>query len=176
MKISAFSLMVTLLCHFQKTPPTSANSLWTLVSAPTDLPPPLAPGPAVDPDVRLVTFTIPPTLSPAPAPTSLTPSLCNAFYIGETHRSLSDGMNRHQFTTTVSNPDLPVAIRTQSHQIPFQKCWSVRVSYTNYLTPPQTTPAVSLKLHTNLSSNHDTTPVSISVNPPPTFHPCLSGI
>ena len=40
------------------------------------------------------------------------------------------------------------------------------VSYTNYLTPPQTTSAVSLKLHTNLFSNHDTTPVSISVNPP----------
>ena len=39
------------------------------------------------------------------------------------------------------------------------------VSYTNYLTPPQTTSAASLKLHTNLSSNHDTTPVSISVNP-----------
>ena len=48
------------------------------------------------------------------------------------------------------------------------------VSYTNYLTPPQTTSAVSLKLHTNLSSNHDTTPVSISVNPP-TFHPRLGG-
>ena len=40
------------------------------------------------------------------------------------------------------------------------------VLYTNYLTPPQTTSAVSLKLHTNLSSNYDTTPVSISVNPP----------
>ena len=40
------------------------------------------------------------------------------------------------------------------------------VSYTNYLTPPQTTSAISLKLHTNLSSNHDTTPVSISINPP----------
>ena len=35
---------------------------------------------------------------------------CNAFYIGETRRSLSDRMNGHQFTTTVSNPDLPVAI------------------------------------------------------------------
>ena len=40
------------------------------------------------------------------------------------------------------------------------------VSYTNYLTPPQTTSTTSLKLHTNLSSNHDTIPVSISVNPP----------
>ena len=40
------------------------------------------------------------------------------------------------------------------------------VSYTNYLTPPLTTSAVSLKLHTNLSFNHNTTPVSISVNPP----------
>ena len=50
---------------------------------------------------------------------------CNAFYIGETSRFLSDRMNGHWFTTTVSNPDLPVAIHTQSHQIPFQKCWSV---------------------------------------------------
>ena len=52
---------------------------------------------------------------------------CNAFYIGETHHSLSDRMNGHQFTTMVSSPDLPVAIHTQSHQIPFQECWSVRV-------------------------------------------------
>ena len=52
---------------------------------------------------------------------------CNAFYIGETPCSLSDHMNGHRFTTTVSNPDLPVAIHTQSHQIPFQKCWSVSV-------------------------------------------------
>ena len=52
---------------------------------------------------------------------------CNAFYIGETHRSLSDHMNGHRVTTTVLNPDLPVAIHTQSHQIPFQKCWSVSV-------------------------------------------------
>ena len=32
------------------------------------------------------------------------------------------------------------------------------VSNTNYLTPPQTTSAASLKLHTNLSSNPDTPP------------------
>ena len=36
------------------------------------------------------------------------------------------------------------------------------VSYTNYLTPPQTTSATNLKLHTN----PDTPPVSTSVNPP----------
>ena len=52
---------------------------------------------------------------------------CNAFYIGDTHRSLSDCMNGHWFTTAVSNPDLRVAIHTKSHQIPFQKCWSVSV-------------------------------------------------
>ena len=49
---------------------------------------------------------------------------CNAFYIGETCHSLYDHMNGHWFTTTVSNPDLPVAIHNQSHQIPFQECWS----------------------------------------------------
>ena len=54
-------------------------------------------------------------------------SECNAFYIGETRRSLSDCMNGHRFTTTVSNPDLPVAIHTQFHQIPFQECWSIIV-------------------------------------------------
>ena len=52
---------------------------------------------------------------------------CNAFYIGETRHSLSDCMNGHRFTTMVSNPDLPVAIHTQSHQISFQECWSVSV-------------------------------------------------
>ena len=35
-------------------------------------------------------------------------------------------MNRHRFTTTVLNPDLPVTIHTQSHQIPCQECWSVK--------------------------------------------------
>ena len=40
------------------------------------------------------------------------------------------------------------------------------VWYTNYLTPPQTTSAANLKLHTNLSSNPDTSPVSKSFNPP----------
>ena len=40
------------------------------------------------------------------------------------------------------------------------------VSCTNYLIPPQTTSAINLKLHTNLSSNPDTPPVSTSVNPP----------
>ena len=49
---------------------------------------------------------------------------CNAFYIGETCHSSSDRMNGHRFTTTASNPDLPVAIHTQSHQIPLQVCWS----------------------------------------------------
>ena len=36
----------------------------------------------------------------------------NAAQIGETRCSLSDRMNGHCFTTTVSNPDLPVAIHT----------------------------------------------------------------
>ena len=49
-------------------------------------------------------------------------NVCEAFYIGETHR-----MNGHRFTTTVPNSDLPVVIHTQSHQIPFQDCWSVSI-------------------------------------------------
>ena len=87
---------------------------------------------------------------------------CNAFYIGETRRSLSDRMNGHQFTTTVSNPDLPVAIHTQAH---LPENADLLMSYTNYLIPPQITSAANLKLHTNLSSNPDTPPVSTSVNP-----------
>ena len=43
------------------------------------------------------------------------------------------------------------------------------VSYTNYLTPPQTTFAASLKQHTNLSFNHVTPPVSTPSYPPPSF-------
>ena len=52
---------------------------------------------------------------------------CNAFYIGVIHLSFSDHMIDLLFTITVSNPDLSVAIHTQSHQIPFQECWSVSV-------------------------------------------------
>ena len=36
-------------------------------------------------------------------------------------------MNGHRFTTTSLDTDLPVAIYTQSHQIPFQECWTVSV-------------------------------------------------
>ena len=43
------------------------------------------------------------------------------------------------------------------------------VSYTNYLTPPQTTSTTNLKLHTNSSSNHVRPPDSTSFNPPK-FH------
>ena len=44
---------------------------------------------------------------------------------GLENQALSDHMNGHRFTTTVSNSDIPVAIHTQSHQIPFQDSWSV---------------------------------------------------
>ena len=106
---------------------------------------PLAPDHAVDPGARSAPFTIPLTLSPAPVTTTLTPITtqldcksmnlnyhlqcieCNAFYTGETCRSLFDHMNGHHFTTTVSNPDLSVAIHTQFHQIPFQDCRSITV-------------------------------------------------
>ena len=54
---------------------------------------------------------------------------CKAFYIGETCHSVCDCINGHCFTTTVSNPDLPVAIHIKSHQIPFQGCWSVQIIY-----------------------------------------------
>ena len=90
---------------------------------------------------------------------------CNAFYFGETHRSLSNHMNEHQFTTMVSNPDLPVAIHTQSQQIPFQECWSVSVIHK---LPDSISDHIRHQFETayHLSSNPDTPPVSTSVNPP----------
>ena len=69
---------------------------------------------------------------------------CNAFYIGETSHSLFDRMNGHRFTTTVSNPDLPVAIHTQFHKIPFQECWSVSVIQ----KLPDSTPDLPVAIHT----------------------------
>ena len=106
-------------------------------------PPPQAPDLAIDPDARPVLFTIPPAPLPAPAVTysisthadcksmnliyQLQCTECNAFYIAETRCSLLDCTKCHQFTTTVLNPHLPVAIHTQSYQIPFQECWSVSV-------------------------------------------------
>ena len=52
---------------------------------------------------------------------------CKAFYIGETGQMLSKRVNRQHSTCTVMNSDLQVPIHTQSHQLPFQECWSVRV-------------------------------------------------
>ena len=52
---------------------------------------------------------------------------CEAFYIVETGQMLSKRVNGHFSTYTVTNSDLPVPIHTQSPQIPFQECWSVRV-------------------------------------------------
>ena len=52
---------------------------------------------------------------------------CNAFYIGETGQMLSKHVNGHRSTCKVMNSDLPVPIHTQSHQLPFQEYWSVRV-------------------------------------------------
>ena len=85
-------------------------------------------------------------------------------------------MNGYRFTTTVSNTltDQPVAIHTQSHQIPFQECWSVSIIHKLPNSTP-TTSATNLKLHTNSSSNHDTPQDSTFVNPHPVFHPCPSG-
>ena len=56
-------------------------------------------------------------------------NICKAFYIGETCRSLSLSLTAWMDTVSplVLNPDLLVAIHTQSHQIPFQDCWSVSV-------------------------------------------------
>ena len=49
---------------------------------------------------------------------------------------LSKCVNGHCSTCTVANSDLPVPIHTQSHQLPFQECLSVRVIH----KLPDTTP------------------------------------
>ena len=90
---------------------------------------------------------------------------CNAFYLGETSNS---------FQTVGMDTSSPPQHWTQTYQMPstynptrsLSKNAGLLVSYTNYLTPPQTTSVASLKLNTNLSSNPNTTPVSTSVNPP----------
>ena len=96
---------------------------------------------------------------------------CNFFYIGETRHSLSDCMNGHHFTTTVSNPDLPVAI-TPNPTRSLSRNAGLLVSYTNSQTPPLTAFASNLKQHINSSSNHVTPLISTSVNPPlpPSLH------
>ena len=58
------------------------------------------------------------------------------FTLEKPHYSVSEHMNGHRFITTVSNPDLPVAIHIQSHRISFQECWSVSV----ILKLPNSTP------------------------------------
>ena len=89
---------------------------------------------------------------------------CNAFYIEETRRSLSNHMNGHWFTTMVSNPDLPVAIHIQSHQIPFQECWSVKYhTGTTRLHPRQHPPPIWNCIPTRPPI--PTHPVSTSINP-----------
>ena len=82
--------------------------------------------------------------------------VCKAFYIGETRRSLS----LTAWMDTVS----PLQFWTQTYQLlsilnPIRfyfKIAGLLAPYTNYLIPPLTTFATSLKSHTNLSSNHVT--------------------
>ena len=75
-------------------------------------------------------------------------------------------MNGHHFNTTVSNPDLPVVIHTQSHQIPFQECWYVSVIY-KLPNSNLTTFTASLKQRTNSSYNHVTPLDSTYIKPHP---------
>ena len=94
----------------------------------------------------------------------------NAFHIGEACHSLSNHMNGHRFTTTVLNPDPPVAIHIPSSPDSLNKIADLLASYTNYLIPPLTTFAVNLKLYTNLFS------IQVILRSltcyPHLFHPC----
>ena len=78
------------------------------------------------------------------------------------------------FPTVWMDTGSPPQYRTQNYQLlstlnptrSLSRNAGLLVSYTNYLTTPHTTSTANLKLHTNLSSNPDTPPVSTPVNPP----------
>ena len=88
---------------------------------------------------------------------------CNVFYIGETRHSLSDHMNGHHFTFTVS----PRLASCHSQTIPPDFFPRMLVFSVIHKLPDftLTTFATYLKLHTNSSSNHVTLQDSTSVNP-----------
>ena len=52
---------------------------------------------------------------------------------------LSKLVNGHHSTCTVANFELPVPIHAQSHQLPFQECWSIHVIH----KLPDITPTMS---------------------------------
>ena len=93
---------------------------------------------------------------------------CNIFYIGEMGQMLLKRVSGHQSTSMVIN--LPVPIHTQSHQLPFQECWSVSVIH-KLLDATPTISATNLKQHVNLYFKPDSLTVSTSNNltrlPPP---------
>ena len=84
-------------------------------------------------------------------------------------------MNWHHFTTTVSNPDLPVTIHTQSHQIPFQEYWSVSVVHK---LPDSTPDHIPRQFETayQLILKLCHTPDSTSINHPPPLAPAALTI
>ena len=72
----------------------------------------------------------------------------NAFYIEKKDQIFSKSVNGHCSICTVVNSDLLVPIHTQSHQLPFQECWSVHIIH----KLPDATPTMSatnLKQHIN---------------------------
>ena len=85
-------------------------------------------------------------------------------------------MNGHWFTTMISNPDLLIAIHTQSHQIPFQECWSVSVIQK---LPDSTPHLICRQFETPyqlvLQSRHIPRLNIHYPPPPPIFHPCPSS-
>ena len=171
------------LCHLQKTPPRSINSLWIQVSAPIGSWPYNRPRcktcpfhhPANSFTSSCTNLTYPITTHPDFKSMNLIYQLqfteCNAFYIGETCRSISNHMN-----DTALSPQY----QTQTCQLPFtpnptrslSRNADLLVSYMKCITPPLTTFAVSLKQHTNSSSNHCHILPRCQhlLTPPPFFH------
>ena len=77
------------------------------------------------------------------------------------HQDTPERAGQAQLPRTSVGPIVP---STHNPTRSLSKNAGLSVSYTNYQTPPQTTSAANLKLHTNSSSNPDTPPVSTSVN------------
>ena len=124
----------------------SGSLCMTLTDQHSKSPPPQVSDHTIDSNVRVVPFTSSCTYPITTHADCMSMNLIyqlhctqyNAFYIGETCRSLSDHMNGHSFAITVLNPNLPVTIHTQNPtRSPSKNVVSMLVSITP--SPPDST-------------------------------------
>ena len=97
---------------------------------------------------------------------------CQMFFFKKKHETW---LRYIFYTCTVMKSDLPVPNHTQSHQLPFQECWSICVIHKLPDTTP-TTSATNMKRCINWFWNPANSQVSTSDNltgPPPPLLPVL---